>query len=163
MRIAKSLLSLSLVLSLVIFSGCIKRAGTNTPATPYEQVMVWNTMLAQTNNSVAKGLIALDQVSPPVISTLSIVAALRIQAKIADDDNKLTVILEAGPAAATGQADQIKALIADIQQQATLAIQDQSLGIKNPTSQQTISAELSAVAGLGQQLITQLKTAGILK
>ena len=41
--------------------GCIHRQGTNQPITAFEQVMVWNDALAQTNNHIARGII---EVSP---------------------------------------------------------------------------------------------------
>ena len=155
---------LVLCLTLLLLSvGCALKHPDSTPVTPYEKVILANASLAQVNNSVARGVIQLEGVNPGVLSNGSIEKILRVQASIADADNRLTLILDQGPTVAGGQAAQIQALIATITQQIDLGIQDGALGVKNPATQQSFTADLQAIKGFADQLATTLKIAGVLK
>ena len=143
--------------------GCALKHPDSTPVTPYEKVILANATLAQTNNSIARGVIQLQATNPPVLSATTTERILRIQASIAADDNKLTLILDQGPTVAKVQAAQIQSLITAISQEVDLGIQDGSLGVKNPTSQQTFTTDLGLIKDLSQQIVNTLKVAGVLQ
>ena len=153
-----------LCLSLVLFSaGCALKHPNGTPVSDYEKVVLANASLAQTNNSIARGVIQIQTVSPPILSVSATEKILRIQGAIAADDNRLTAILDEGPSAASGHAAEIQALISGITDQVASGIHDGSFAVKNPTSQQNFSADLQAINGLAAQITNTLRSAGVLK
>ncbi len=131
------------------------------PATPYEQAMAANTVLAITNAQVAKGVIAVQEAG--LITVADAQPILDAQFDIAVADRELTQILELGPEAATGQASKINELIARIAKAADNLILTGAIQIKNPESQAQLSGNVAAVAQLARSLTGFLKLAGVLK
>src|SRR5512146_1789244 len=80
-----------------VTDGCQKKATTANPnpTTPFQQVLLWNTGLAQSNQDIAKTVMGLE--AQHLISTDAAHAILTLQYKIAAADKKLTRILEEGP------------------------------------------------------------------
>src|SRR2546423_12934365 len=97
-----------LSLALLSASGCIHRQGTNQPVTAFEQVMVWNDALAQTNNHIARGIIA---VSPSLVAPAKAIVVLREQKNIAIIDEQITAILKQGPEIAKLNSINLQALL----------------------------------------------------
>ena len=152
------------IAALVLFSlGCAVKHPDTTPVTGYEKAVLANATLAQTNNSIARGVVQLQGASPAVLSQKTTEKILRIQATIAADDNRLTVILDQGPEAAKGHAAEIRSLIMIISQEIDEGINDGSLSVKNPASQQLFTADLEAIKGLALQITNTLKLAGVLE
>lgn len=160
-KLAIRIPALLLVLALVISSsGCLHKSGGGQ-VTPYERAVTYNTMLAQVNFDVQKGVIQLQQSG--VLSVSQADAVLKHQAAIADDHEKITNILAKGPDVGSNQSEMIKAAIEDIKSQVQAAITSGNLGIKNPVSQQTFASDAAAIAEFANLLVTQLQIAGVVK
>src|SRR5882762_2317536 len=130
--------------------GCIHRQGSNQPVTPYEQVMVWNDALAQTNNHIARGII---EVSPSLVAPEKAAVVLRAQKTIAVIDEQLTTLLKQGPDAAKLNSASLQVLLNQLKQSLTNLIDSGAIGIKNPATQQTFDADIQAVAGLVDNIL----------
>ena len=160
MRTSNFKTRLAILLVAVSLTGCIHRAGSNQPVTPYEQVMVWNDALAQTNNSIAKGII---QVSPQFVPADKAAVVLRAQSKIAQFDEQLTVILKQGQAAAKINAATVKSLVDQLKASVTSLVNSGAIGVKNPKTQQTFDADIQAINNFIDNIISGLATAGVIQ
>lgn len=139
--------------------GCIHRVGGGR-VTPYETVMTWNDALAQSNNAIAKGIIA---ISPSVIPPSQAGAVLRHQRDIASIDEQLTGILKEGPEYAKLNAAQIQSLVDQLSAVAAEFVADGSIGVKNPKTQNTFQTDIGNISTLVSQIVGGLKTAGVLQ
>jgi hypothetical protein len=145
---------------LLITAACIHKTGVNR-ATPYERAVTYNTMLAQANNSIAKGVMTVEETGLLPAATANRI--LTFQRLVADDHQKLTKILGSGVDSAASQAGDIQALLSEMRVQAGLLINSGGLGIKNPETQQTFTADLNSLLDLLTSLDTNLRSAGVLK
>ena len=144
-----------IVVMTMITAGCIhKQSG---PISPWERVNVNMAALAQINEDVAKGLIAVQQAG--AITAQQAVPILNYQETVAKDHAALENILAAGSAQAAGQALQIQALLNEIKNQGTALIQSGGLGIKNPKSQQTFSQDLQGIINLASVVMADYELA----
>jgi hypothetical protein len=156
-RISASIAVLAIVAAT---AACIHKAG-GSQVTPYEKAVTYSAMLAQANNSVAQGVIQLQQAGAiPVDQTDRI---LRFQYIVASDHEELSRLLADGPAVAKGRAQAIASLLTDIQTRSRILIEGGGLGVKNPQSKQTMEADVSLVVSTAQAIVTSLQMAGVLK
>lgn len=162
MRNMKRMVPALLVLFLMI--GCANKNPANpNPATPFQQVMLWNQGLAEANNGIAKAVIGLNSSQPPLIDTANARKILALQFRIAAADKKLTAILEQGPEYASGHASEVNDFISEISAGATELTANGTLGISNPQSQANINGLIVGLSGLAKLLVTGLQAAGVLK
>ncbi|HEV2990832.1 MAG TPA: hypothetical protein VG759_20505 [Candidatus Angelobacter sp.] len=140
--------------------GCIHRQGTNQPVTPFEQVMVWNDALAQTNNHIARGII---EVSPSLIAPDKAIVVLRVQKNIAVIDEQITVLLKQGPESARLNSASLQALLNQLSESITKLVDSGIIGIKNPTTQQTFDADVRVVSTLADNILSGLRQAGVIQ
>lgn len=139
------------VLSCLLLVGCIHKTGGTV--TPWERVTTYNAALAQANDTVEQGAEAVvvaalatpDQVRP-VISASGQVATLHFQ---------ITAILQQGTATQANIAS-VKALVDQIEA-AINAVPVTTLGIKNPKSQQSFSADLKNLGTLADAVLSSLQ------
>jgi hypothetical protein len=149
------------VICVLALTSCAIRNGTGPnapPPTPFQQVVTWNTALAEANNAIAKGVVnanAAGSLSDQVTNSILIV-----QSRIADADRNFTGILQAGQAAAGGQAAQIKALLAKIQE-AALSLQG-DIGVKDPATLQLVQTNIRAILTFVSQIVQALANVGVL-
>lgn len=137
----KVILIVVFVLSTV---ACIhKQSGA---VSPWERVNTNMAALAQINDEVAKGIIAVQQAG--TISVQQAAPILNYQETVAKDHMAIENILAAGSAQAASQTVQIQALLNEIKNQGTALIQSGGLGVKNPTSQQTFTQDLQGIVNL---------------
>ena len=137
----KVILIVVLILSTV---ACIhKQSG---PVSPWERVNTNMAALAQINDEVAKGIIAVQQAG--TISARQAAPILNYQEIVAKDHMAIENILATGSAKAANQAVQIQALLNEIKNQGAALIQSGGLGVKNPTSQQTFTQDLQGIVNL---------------
>ena len=130
-------------------AGCIhKQSG---PISPWERVNVNMAALAEINNDVAKGVIAVQQAG--AISVQQAAPVLNYQEIVAKDHAAIENILAAGSSQAAAQGIQIQALLDEIKNQGTALIQSGGLGIKNPKSQRTFTQDLQAVVNLADVIL----------
>jgi hypothetical protein len=178
-----ALLFLSLVVLLVF--GCASRhlpSGATAPATKFEQLLVWNTALAQANDSVAQNIVALQQAG--VISVPQAKIILLKQGAIAQADQRITARIQtaatcgqqqAGATATAAQLDAAAAACAKAagggsQLGADLNLIPQFvadlnnatlLGIKDPAKQKTITDLLTAIQTIVKQIFDSLHSLGV--
>jgi hypothetical protein len=152
--------SCALACALLSTIGCVHRQGSNQPVTPYEQVMVWNDALAQTNNHIAQGII---EVSPSLVAPEKAAVVLRAQKTIAVIDEQLTTLLKQGLDAAKLNSASLQALLNQLKQSITSLVDSGAIGIKNPATQQTFDADIQAVANLADNILSGLRQAGVIQ
>ena len=129
---------------LTITVACIhKNSGT---VSSWERVNTNMAALAQINDEVAKGIMAVQQAG--TISAQQAAPILNYQETVAKDHMAIENILAAGSAQASSQAVQIEALLNEVKSQGTALIQAGGLGVKNPKSQQTFTQDLQGIVNL---------------
>ncbi|HEV3040494.1 MAG TPA: hypothetical protein VHA33_22215 [Candidatus Angelobacter sp.] len=155
-------LHIFLALTCILLSamGCIHRQGTNQPVTAFEQVMVWNDALAQTNNHIARGII---DVSPSLIAPEKAIVVLRAQKSIAVIDEQITAILKQGPEAAKLNSAGLQALLNQLSESITTLVNSGVIGIKNPATQQTFDTDIRVVSTLVENILSGLRQAGVVQ
>src|SRR5712672_1549833 len=151
-----------LLLVTLISIGCKKSTSTN-PTTPFQQVLLINKGIAQTNQDLEKAVEALNATVPPVIDTNTAASIITMEGKIAVVQKKLTTILEQGPDIASAQSAQIQSLCNELSADTTSLVNAGTIGIKNPDSQNKINAYVNSLNSLSGSLISGLKIAGVLK
>lgn len=165
--ILRQLASLLAMWSLLAIStwtavGCAAKKPVNTnPTTPFQQVLLWNTGLAQANQDVAVSIQALQ--AQGLISLDSARAILTWQFKIAAADKKLTLILQQGQEYTSGQASQVNDLLGDIAASINELISNGLAGVNDAGKRAALAASIQAVAGLGKLIVTTLASLGVLK
>lgn len=156
----KHFTTILLTFALLFASGCIHRQGTNQPVTPFEQVLVWNDALAQTNNHIARGII---EASPSLIAPDKAIVVLRAQKAVAVIDEQITAVLRQGPDAARLNAAGLKSLLDQLSQSVSNLIDSGAIGVKNPESKQTFDADVRVVSTLAGNLLSGLRQAGVIQ
>lgn len=148
------------ILILLSCVGCLHRAASTAPVTPYEQALVWNDTLAQTNESIARGIIGL---SPSVIPAEKAGNILRFQRKVAQIDEQLSTILKEGQTYAQLNSTQVKSLLADLSTAAQNMIDSGAVGVKNPSTQNLFDADIANVKSLISNILNGLTASGVLQ
>ena len=142
--------------------GCAARVKDGSrPATPYEQALAWNAILANANESAAEAVIALNESGDVGDGFTAAVTAENF--RIAAWNKELTLILQRGPDYARSQTAVIADLLARIDQAARRLIDSGQLGIKSPERQETVADQLTTVVTLAQQIAVALRQAGVLR
>jgi len=139
------------VLLLLATVACIHKTGGTV--TPMERVTTDNALFAQINNSVeqgaeavaASGLLTPQQVAPVIAWT----------GQVAQAHQQITAIMAKGDISAADLVS-VQALVAQIQQSGLALVNSGTIGIKNPKSQQTISADVTAVTNLAETILAEL-------
>jgi hypothetical protein len=138
-----------------VTTACIhKQSG---PVSPWERVNVNMAALAQINNDVAKGMIAVQLAG--TITTQQAAPILNYQELVAKDHAAIENTLSAGSTQAASQSLQIQALLSEIKNQGATLIQSGGLGIKNPNSQQTFTQDLQGVINLASVILADYQLA----
>lgn len=141
-------------------TGCIHRQGSNHPVTAYEQVMVWNDALAQTNDHIARGII---EASPSLVAPERAAVVLREQKNIALIDEQLTTLLKQGPDLAKLSSANLQVLLDQLKQSTKRLIDNGAIGVKNPATRQTFDADIQAVGSLVDNILSGLRQAGVVQ
>ncbi len=144
-----------LLLALACTTACIHKP--SGPVTAWERVNVNMAALAQINNDVAKGVIALQQAD--VITAQQAARVLNFQETAAKDHMAIENILSTGSAKAASRSAEIQSLLEEIKTQGTHLIQSGGLGVKNPKSQQTFTQDLQAIVNLTEVILTNFRLA----
>ena len=139
----------------VATSACIhKQAG---PVSAWERVSINMAALAQLNNSVAKGVISLQQTG--VVTVEQAAPILNFQENVAKDHATIENIFSAGSPQTSNQSAAIQALLEEIKNQGNALIQSGGLGVKNPSSKQTFTQDLQAIVNLAEIILTNYQQA----
>lgn len=150
-RISKHLVLMLAVL--VATTGCIHKSGGQV--TPWERVTTTNAVLAQSINTVAQGTIAVQQTG--LITVAQAAPILTFTSSASRDQQALNVILAKQPNASNVKS--IKDLVDDIGDLASNVVNSGAAGVKNPKSQQTISADIKAVVSSADLILTTYQQA----
>ena len=118
------------------------------PVSAWERVNVNMAALAQINDEVAKGIIAVQQAAP----------ILAYQETVAKDHMAIENILS-GSTEAGSKAVQIQGLLNEIKNQGTVLIQSGGLGVKNPKSQQSFTQDLQGIVNLAEIVLADYQLA----
>lgn len=145
-----------LVLSLALCVGCIHKA---TPVTPWERATTDNALFAQIDNSVEQG--AESVVSSGLVSAQTMAPVIGWTGQVATAHQQITAILAKGSSLSAADYTTIQALLSQIQASGNALVNSGSLSIKNPKSQQTISADITALITLGNALLSDLTALNI--
>jgi hypothetical protein len=156
----RAVLTILLVAVLMMQAACLHRSD-GTKASPFETAVTYNAVLAETNNGVAKGVIMAQGAG--LLSVGAANTILTEQRNIAVAHKAITAILAQGQKASTAQADQITALLNQIQSSANKLVGSGVIGVKNPASQNTFQGDITLIGSLGNLVVTNLKLAGVLK
>jgi hypothetical protein len=145
----------SIVVLALLMTGCIHKP--SGPVSPWERVNVNMAALAQVNEDVARGIIAVQQAS--AITVQQAAPILSYQKLVARDHMAIENILAAGSAQAASQSTQIQSLLNEIKNQGTALIGSGGLGIKNPKSQQTFAQDLQGIINLASVVLADYQLA----
>lgn len=145
-----------LLLVIAASAGCIHKTGGGT-ISAWERANVNVAALAQINNDVAKGVIAVQRGG--AISVEQAKPILEFQELVAKDHMAIENILQAGVDNARSRSTEINALLEEIKKQGTALISSGGLGVKNPKSQQTFTNDLQGIINLAQVVIGDLQQA----
>lgn len=141
-------------------TGCAAHKPNNARVTPYEHVLVINDQIAQVNRSVAIGI---TRVSPSLIPIQKAAPILIQQRNIAFVKERVTALLAKGPDYLKGNPAELQELIKQLQTSAQAMISNGSIGVKNPETQQTFDEDIRLIGDLANELLSELKNAGVLK
>jgi hypothetical protein len=147
-----------LILAIVLIAlsvACIHKQGG--PVSPWERANINLAALAQVNNDVAKGIIAVQQAG--AITTQQAAPILNFQEAVATDHMALENIFSTGAEQAASQSAQIQALLEEIKKQGTALIQAGGLGVKNPKSQQSFTQDLQGIVNLAEVVLADYELA----
>ena len=135
---------------------CVKKPSGDASA--WEKVSSYNASLAQVNQTVEQGAEALA--SSKVLKPAQVEPIIDLTGRVATVDQQITAVLSKGASATPADFANLQQLLIQIQQASTTLVLSGSLGVKNPNSQQAISADITAIANLSQvilDLIPQLQ------
>jgi len=148
----KQLLTI-LVLSLGLISGgCIHKA--SGPITPVERVTTDNAVFAQLNNSIEQGAEAVSVSG--LLKPAQVAPVIAFTGQAATVHEQITAVLNKGTSVSAADYASVQALVAQIQSSAATLVSSGALGIKNPKSQQTISADIQSLSNLASLILSEL-------
>jgi len=143
------------VLLLLATVACIHK--TSGKVTPMERLTTDNAVFAQLNNSVEQGAEAVAAAG--LLSPAQVAPVIGWTGQVAQAHQQITAIIAKGSVSASDLTT-IQALVAQIQQSGIALVNSGAIGVKNPKSQQTISADVTAVTNLAQAILAELTQIG---
>lgn len=132
--------------------GCIHKS---TPVTPWERVTTENAILAQLIKTSEQGTEAVQ--TSGLITAQQAMPIIQFEGRAAEIQTQINSILAQSPTAAN--IPQIQALVTQIGASAKTLVDSGALGIKNPKSQQTIGADVQAIVGSANLILSAYQTA----
>jgi hypothetical protein len=136
----------------LFLAGCIHKTGG--AVTPWERVTTYNAVLAQANNTVEQGAETLAASS--VITQQQAREVITYTAQVAGAHLQVTALLAKGSAITADDTSALSQLLLQIQSSGSAMVRSGNLGIKNPKSQQTISADISGIVSAAQAIVNLL-------
>ena len=130
--------------------GCIHKA---TPVTPWERVMTDNAILAQFADTAEQGTEL--AVTSGLLSTATARPVILFEDKFAVTHKQITAILAQGQL--TANLPQVQALLTTLQTEGDALVASGNIGIKNPKTQMTITADLNNILALTRAVLTDIQ------
>lgn len=152
MRTQRSFVGIFLVLALT--TACIHKRG-GTSVTPWERVHTYNAVLAQANNTLEQGAEA--AVTANIMTPLQAAPLIDWTGQVALVHQQITSILAQGQATEANVAS-VKAMV-DTIKRSLAALPPESLGLKNPKSQQIFQKDVENIGTLADALLISLQAA----
>lgn len=143
---------LLILLVLTMGAGCIHKP--SGPITPVERVTTDNAVFAQLNNSVEQGTEAVSLSG--LLKPTQAAPVIAFTGQVATVHEQITSILNKGTAVTASDYATVAALVDQLKSSGTTLLASGSLGIKNPKSQQTISADLQSLLNLADLILSEL-------
>lgn len=141
------------VAMIVLATACIHKTGGTV--TPMEKVTTDNAVFAQVNNTIEQGCEAL--VNAGVWQPNQAAPVIAWTAKVAMIHQQITALIGTGSTVSASSLQTIQTLLDQIQQSANTLISSGAVNIKNPKSQQTVSADITSVITLGKTILAELQ------
>lgn len=146
-------LALCVVLALVSV-GCVHKSNGGT-VTPMERVTTDNAVLAQLVGAIEQGTEAL--VTAGVLKPAEAAPVIAWCGNAAQIDLQLTAILGKGLPVSLKDYAALQALVAQVGTSASTLVSSGALAVKNPKTQQTVAADITAASTLAQGLLTEIQ------
>lgn len=148
--------------SFMLLSGCAHRqSGSTVPITPWEKVATENAVFSQLNATVQQG--AFDLAASKVLNPKQVLPIVNLTEQVAIIHKQVTTIVDKGSAVNSADQATLKALIDQISSVGQNLINSGTIGVKNPRSQQLLTADIQAVLTLANAILLDVqafKTAG---
>lgn len=136
--------------ALLVMAGCAHKTGA--PMTPWERVMVDNTLLAQFVDTAEQGTEL--AVTSAALSTDTARPIITFESNFTGVHKQLTAILAQGPHADLSQA---KVLLEQFKTGALALIASGEIGVKNPKTQMSISADIRNAIALAEAVLSDIQ------
>lgn len=141
------------ILVLACSVACIHK--TSGTVTPMERVTTDNAAFAQLVNSIEKGTEA--AVSSGLLKASDAAPVIGWCGNAAQIDTQITAILGSSSTVSATNYASLQALVTQVSTSASTLVSSGALAIKNPQTQQTISADINAATTLAQALLTEIQ------
>lgn len=143
---------LSAVVTILLLSmACLHKQG-GLSISPWERVMTDNAAFAQLNGDAeqgvelvqASGLLSVEQARP----------ILHFHAQVATAHKQITAILALGP---TADLSGVNPLLDQIQASAGQLLATGTIGVKNPKTQQSVTADINNIVALAKAIVSDIQ------
>lgn len=142
----------AIILAVILATvGCIHKTGGSV--TPQERLMTDNAILAQFVNTVKQGTEA--AVTSGLLSTAQARPVITFEGQFADTHKQITALLNQG--LTTTNLTQVQSLLTNLKTTADALVASGSIGVKNPKTQMTITADINNIIALTQAVLTDIQ------
>lgn len=145
------IVGLALLLCAMLASvGCIHKS---TPVTPWERVMTDNAILAQFADTAEQGTEL--AVTSGLMTTATARPVILFEDKFSVTHKQITAILAQGQL--TANLPQVQVLLTQLQTEGDALVASGNIGIKNPKTQMTITADINNILALTRAVLTDIQ------
>lgn len=135
----------------LVLAGCIHKTGG--VVTPQERLMTDNAILAQFVNTAEQGTEA--AVTSGLISTQTARPVITFEDQFSQTHKQVTALLNQG--LTTANLAQVQTLLGNLKTTADALVASGNIGVKNPKTQMTITADINNVIALTQAVLTDIQ------
>lgn len=143
------------ILLLLVTVACLHKSN-NAPVTSWEKVSAYNAALADTNQTVQQGVVVL--VTNQVLSPAQAKPIMEWCGSAASINSQIASIIGKGSVVSAADYSTVQALTQQLSDSAKLLIASGALGIKNPKSQQSVSADVDSIVSLAGTILGILQS-----
>ena len=143
--------TICVVVALVATIGCIHKTGGTV--TPKERLMTDNAILSQFVNTAEKGTEA--AVTSGLMTTATARPVITFEGQFVDTHKQITALLNQG--LTTSNLTQVQNLLTSLKATADALVASGNIGVKNPKTQMTITADINNIIALTQAVLTDIQ------
>lgn len=141
------------VIAALALAGCVhKSSGT---ITPMERVTTDNAVFAQLVNSIEQGTEAAS--SAGLVPAQQVVPVIAWCGNAAQIDSQISAVLAKGSTVSATDYASLQGLVAQLGTSASTLVSSGALAVKNPKTQQTISADINSASTLIQSILSEIQ------